>query len=859
MSDLHDAFDRAVKTSIHKNEPRGTVGTLDSATGAISYAVPGYPQHIWVMVEQGMAKTPTHVLNRDCPHIYGLPIVIRTNADGNPEAWIDSYRAAAFLGPNGPPLGVAFHSHRWGTGLEDIVEGERLQPGMIHTKSGLTVTVEGFYYDNGSGTQEYFPTTDVDLTAFLPTTAGYFAWLKIGWVQSTGAVVVVTSTEKSLKSDLTPALLAATALTSSARPLGGVKVQTNQTTITNQGDIADGREWFGEAGGGSVSFDTPTVTLSNVAAQGSAPTALRSDCTLVAFDATAPSNQAFGDSAAVGTAAFAARRDHKHGMPGSPSAVNDFTVTAGENLAARDVCYVKASDGLAYKLDTDATAAVKVGAIRGIVTAAINTGNSGSLRRIGTLGGFTGLTAWASVYASTTAGGYTQTKPTVSDGGSQVCQTEIGFAISTTEVFILPKNALFLKRKTLTNGAALTVEHYADASPRSRQIRAYQTITGTGAVAEYDSSHYDTDVQLRGQSGAGATTTVDTANGTPHGMGNQSGGYYANAQSFQVTAGILSQFTVSFGANNGSPTGTVTWKVCADNSNAPGTVLSTGTFTPTPSANNTINVTGGAFLAASTKYWLMLYSTGTQSLDVYWRVNFNAAAPYANGNYAWAPSPYTSWTQSTGEDMTCTITTSAVTAYDKLAQSFQLSAGSTISAAALYLKKVGSPTGTMTLRLETDSSGPSGTLADANATATVAESGLSTSLGSITFTFAGTFALSASTTYWLVLSTDRAASNTNYVIWGIDASSPSYTSGQWATCVSSTWTPDANRDGVFSVTGSLVPYDEPLVIGRVSGGTRDVGVQMDDGSAGHANGDTNTTFVNEATTMDITVLVELSP
>lgn len=37
------------------------------------------------------------------------------------------------------------------------------------------------------------------------------------------------------------------------------------------------------------------------------------------FDATAPTTQAFGDSASVGSAATAAHRDHKHGMMGAPT------------------------------------------------------------------------------------------------------------------------------------------------------------------------------------------------------------------------------------------------------------------------------------------------------------------------------------------------------------------------------------------------------------------------------------------------------------------------------------------------------------------------------------------------------------
>jgi hypothetical protein len=65
-------------------------------------------------------------------------------------------------------------------------------------------------------------------------------------------------------------------------------------------------------------FATPAVVLGTAGAAGAATTLIRSDATIAAFDATNPSTQAFGDAAAVGAAAFAARRDHKHAMMASP-------------------------------------------------------------------------------------------------------------------------------------------------------------------------------------------------------------------------------------------------------------------------------------------------------------------------------------------------------------------------------------------------------------------------------------------------------------------------------------------------------------------------------------------------------------
>jgi hypothetical protein len=60
---------------------------------------------------------------------------------------------------------------------------------------------------------------------------------------------------------------------------------------------------------------TPAVVLSSTAAAGNATTYLRTNDQIIAFDATAPTTQAFSDAAAAGSAAVAARRDHKHAWP----------------------------------------------------------------------------------------------------------------------------------------------------------------------------------------------------------------------------------------------------------------------------------------------------------------------------------------------------------------------------------------------------------------------------------------------------------------------------------------------------------------------------------------------------------------
>ncbi len=79
-------------------------------------------------------------------------------------------------------------------------------------------------------------------------------------------------------------------------------------------------------------FATPSISLGTSAAAGDATTVIRSNSTIAAFDATAPSTQAFGDTASTGEATVAARRDHKHGMPAEP--INALLEAKGDIISA---------------------------------------------------------------------------------------------------------------------------------------------------------------------------------------------------------------------------------------------------------------------------------------------------------------------------------------------------------------------------------------------------------------------------------------------------------------------------------------------------------------------------------------------
>lgn len=139
------------------------------------------------------------------------------------------------------------------------------------------------------------------------------------------------------------------------------------------------------------------------------------------------------------------------------------------------------------------------------------------------------------------------------------------------------------------------------------------------------------------------------------------------------------------------------------------------------------------------------------------------------------------------------------------AQGFQLSAQKTVNAIGLYFKNsLGTPTGDITVRIETDNSGdPSGTLADANATKTmsITESQFNK------FEFATPFSLNGSTLYWIVIDCDDQSEGDRFNLAQNEAGNP-YANGteSVSTDGGATWSADANDDIQFKVYVEETPY-----------------------------------------------------
>lgn len=107
----------------------------------------------------------------------------------------------------------------------------------------------------------------------------------------------------------------------------------------------------------------------------------------------------------------------------SAKAIDD-EYTAGENITATDAVYISAADTVS-KAECDVAAA---SLLLGFATATVASAGIASVRKIGKLAGFTGLTAGSRYYLSATAGGISATVPT--GAGNVIVQA--GYAYNAT-------------------------------------------------------------------------------------------------------------------------------------------------------------------------------------------------------------------------------------------------------------------------------------------------------------------------------------------------------------------------------------------------------------------------------------------
>lgn len=88
--------------------------------------------------------------------------------------------------------------------------------------------------------------------------------------------------------------------------------------------------------------DVPAPILGTTNAVGTVGSVMSSNASLAIFDTVSPTTIGFADSAAVGTAAFAARRDHAHASPAASTAPIDGSSDAASNATGTSAAIARA-------------------------------------------------------------------------------------------------------------------------------------------------------------------------------------------------------------------------------------------------------------------------------------------------------------------------------------------------------------------------------------------------------------------------------------------------------------------------------------------------------------------------------------
>lgn len=201
-----------------------------------------------------------------------------------------------------------------------------------------------------------FPGSSIDLTSLVPS-AGNMRYVMIFLKSDYATLEAIGSTARG-QTDVPLGLAdrqeCINGRSTGSTPIWAIKLIGGQTSI-QQSDIDSGvdeRQSINtdatNSGAGGATFATPAIALGSSAAAGTANSVIRSDSTIAAFDATNPHASAPGDAAAVGAAAFAARRDHVHARESTSdfaSYITGFrhlvegrlTLTSGTPITGADV------------------------------------------------------------------------------------------------------------------------------------------------------------------------------------------------------------------------------------------------------------------------------------------------------------------------------------------------------------------------------------------------------------------------------------------------------------------------------------------------------------------------------------------
>lgn len=242
IQDVRDKLTRAIKVVSKPDELRGRIGYLNGSTREID--VRGMPNLVYVTLEDNSRSSVVKAIHVAGARTWNMPVILKRLPSG--EYYIDSPDIAAALAVMqsiAPGMFVPPHSHRFGLGLPDYVEGLRFEP--LALKRGrdqtLSIRVEPGNYEL-YGRQVYFPGDEIDLTPYQPSSSEH-CWVKIGIDIANNQLTAVAGDPVELATRLLDEDLATLDL-GVYPPLGGYDLSGAETSIGSILKFRDCRNWL---------------------------------------------------------------------------------------------------------------------------------------------------------------------------------------------------------------------------------------------------------------------------------------------------------------------------------------------------------------------------------------------------------------------------------------------------------------------------------------------------------------------------------------------------------------------------------------------------------------------------------------
>jgi hypothetical protein len=270
VTQLRKAFDKAIAASRRREWIYGRLGRSNS-DGSFTVIVPARPNFVYVRLSaQGEVQSLSIAKNLNkVPAQPNLPVRMRREHGALVIIDVDPvHYEAATASQAINPYGVNAHTHARGTGLDYVVEAQRLGPGLVQWDTGLTVSVEAFRYNVGAGWATFLGDT-LDLTANVPTTVDMHRWVLVALNTATNTLTTVNGDLEATSTPLTLDMLDDLNVTGLI-PLGAIQVAFGDLTLNDYTKFFDARGWLNnsfDAVGGSfwhthrMSVDTGTRTI----------------------------------------------------------------------------------------------------------------------------------------------------------------------------------------------------------------------------------------------------------------------------------------------------------------------------------------------------------------------------------------------------------------------------------------------------------------------------------------------------------------------------------------------------------------------------------------------------------------------